>query len=382
MFQQRGLQAVISRILGASLVAAGMSLWPAHAEATEPHVVKNPYQGVNWERVTPFIANLHSHTVYSDGRAEPEQLIRNYAEAGYHILAITDHDNYHTTRSGERETAPAHETTWPWTKWIEAQPSKTWERDGVETSAFFPDLGNQGMLAVRGNELTSDPHIVSLFNPCGFTDRIRVPNADHDRERFACVEKMGGLAYWAHPAHYVPGGHWADRGFSWDEGIEHFGSLIAEYGSVLGIELQLGGQRELEEQLFDRLLAAYYRDHNIWIKGSDDTHGTAVPQNATLTIILAEELTEPSVRHALENGHALVGSRVDVFPVLRKITVDEEAKTISLDIDHHDAVTWNKNGEVLGERESVDYSKMRDAILRFEIQVGDAVFYSQAFYID
>ena len=387
MFLQRSWKAVASMILGASLVAGAMA-WPAHAESARPRVVKNPYGNVNWDRVSPFIANLHSHTVYSDGRAEPEQLIRNYAEAGYHILAITDHDNYHTTRRGERKTTPTHETTWPWTKWIEERPSKIWEREGVETSAFFPGLGERGMLAIRGNELTTDPHIVSLFNPCGFTKRIRVPNAEHDRKRFARVGEAGGLAYWAHPAHYVPGGPWADRGFPWDKAIEYFGSLIAEFDSLLGIELQLLRQGpdhpKLEAELFDRLLDAYYRDHDVFIKGSDDTHEVSVPENvrATLTVVLAEELTEPSVRHALENGHTLVGSRVDVFPVLNRVAVDEDAKTIVLDIDYHDGVTWIKNGKTHTEGESIDYSEMEDAILRFEVKAGEAVFYSQAFYID
>ncbi len=364
------------------LVAVGLLAGAVQAETSVPRVAKNPYAHVDWQAVQAFVANLHSHTLYSDGRAEPEQLIHNYAQAGYHILAITDHDNYHTTRSGERQTEPTHETTWPWTRWIEQEPSQVWQRNGVETSAFYPQFGEHGMLAIRGNELTSDPHMVSLFNECGFTERIRIPNREHDRERFGCVQELGGLAYWAHPAHYVPGGHWADRGFSWEEGLEHFGSLITEYDSTLGIELQLGSQRELEEELFDRLLAAYYRDHDLFIKGSDDTHGTSVPATATLTLVLAEELTEPAVRRALENGHKFVGSRVDTFPVFRGITVDEQAHTISVDIQGHDGITWIKDGHVHHQGGTLDYGQMRDAIVRFEVQVDEVKFYSQAFYIE
>lgn len=366
----------------ALLIVVGLLAGGLQAETSAPRVAKNPYANVDWQAVQHFVANLHSHTVYSDGRAEPEQLIHNYAQAGYHILAITDHDNYHTTRSGERETEPTPETTWPWTRWIDQEPGQVWQRNGVETSAFYPELGEQGMLAIRGNELTSDPHMVSLFNECGFTERIRVPNREHDRERFARIRELGGLAYWAHPAHYVPGGHWADRGFSWEEGLDHFGSLIVENDSVLGIELQLGGQRELEEELFDRLLAAHYRDHDLFIKGSDDTHGTSVPETGTLTIVLAEELTEPAVRRALEDGHKFVGSRVATFPVFRGITVDEDAKTISLDIQNHTGVTWIKDGEVHHEGETIAYGAMRDAILRFEVHMDEVKFYSQAFYID
>ena len=49
-----------------------------------------------------YKANLHSHSNLSDGRLTPEELIRAYREAGYSILAITDHEaSYdHTAASG------------------------------------------------------------------------------------------------------------------------------------------------------------------------------------------------------------------------------------------------------------------------------------------
>lgn len=363
------------------VVAVAVLLVAGAAPASTPRVVKNPYGSMDWDRVTAYVANLHAHTVYSDGRAEPEALIRMYAAAGYDILAITDHDNYHITRSSERATAPTTRTTWPWTRWLDAQPESIWEQDGVESAAFYPSLGRRGMVAIRGNELTAHPHIVSLFNGCGFAERVRLPDPDHDRRRFACVEAQGGLAFWAHPAMYVPGGRWADRGLSWDQAIAHFGEFIAAFDSVLGLEMQLGRERRLEEQLFDRLLAAYYRDHDLFIMGSDDTHATEVAADATLTIVLAEELTGPSVRHALENGHMFVGSRVDVLPVFQRIDVDAEAMTITLDILHHDSITWIKNGVVHGHGESIGYAAMRDAIVRFEVTADGAVFYSQAFHI-
>jgi hypothetical protein len=382
MLQRANRLVLVSVFLAFSLVASLVGLSSSRADTSQPRVVKNPYAGVNWDRVQHFKANLHAHTVYSDGRAEPCELIRNYATAGYQILAITDHDNVHTTRDGERETAPTHETTWPWTKWIDEQPSQVWKRDGVETSAFYPGLGERGMLAIRGNELTCDPHIVSLFNECGFTERHRVPHVERDRERLDCVQNKRGLAYWAHPAHYVPGGSWADRGFPWDEGIKHFGSLIAEYDRLLGIELQWGRQAELEEELLDKLLAAYYRDHDLFIMGSDDTHGTSVSGRATITIVLAEELTGPSVRRAFENGHTFVGSRAETLPVFRRITVDEDAKTIRLEIQNHDGITWIRDGKPHHEGPSIDYSGMKDAMLRFRVKVGEVVFLSQAFYIN
>ncbi|MFO7775886.1 MAG: PHP domain-containing protein [Candidatus Hydrogenedentota bacterium] len=378
MMAQRLVQATRILVMFSLLLAAGLGV-TVLAQAEDAEVLKNPYAEVNWEQVNQYKANLHSHTVKSDGRALPEELIYNYAEAGYDVLAITDHDNYHTTREGEPETTPTTDTTWPWTEWIEEEPSETWEREGMETSAFYPDLGESGMLAIRGNELTTHPHIASLFNDCGWPDRDQT-----DDERMSCVQDKNAIAYWAHPAIYVPGGRWEDNvvDASWDEAVEYFAHYITEYDCLIGIEMQLGGRREREEELLDRLLAEYYRDHDVFIKGSDDTHATSVAEDATLTIVLAEELTDDAMRHALENGHNFVGSRVDVLPVFNAITVDEDAKVISLDIDNHEGIVWIANGERNHEGESIEYAGMEDTVLRFEVDAGGAVFYSQAFYID
>lgn len=38
-----------------------------------------------------FKANLHTHTTNSDGKFTPEEILRLYSEAGYDVLAFTDH---------------------------------------------------------------------------------------------------------------------------------------------------------------------------------------------------------------------------------------------------------------------------------------------------
>ena len=46
-----------------------------------------------------FRGNLHTHTLWSDGLAFPEQAVRLYAENGYDFLALSDHDVY---QAGEK----------------------------------------------------------------------------------------------------------------------------------------------------------------------------------------------------------------------------------------------------------------------------------------
>lgn len=381
--------AVMATALAAIAGVAGV----AQAEEAGPRVVKNPYADVNWDEVTAFKANFHSHSVLSDGRAEPDELIHMYAEAGYAILAISDHDSGYNHREGERDViakyvhrdehdrVPTAETSWPWTRWIDEEPSKIWVYRGIESSAFYPDLGEQGMLAIRGAELSSHPHTSSLFSPCGWPHRNLT-----DEERLACVAAHDGLTYWAHPTHYVPGGPWEGRFFdepSWEEAVAYFGEYIVEHDVKLGFEVRDTGDRlDRDRELFDRLLAAYYPEHDIFIEGSDDNHSTSVSDNASLTIVLAEELTEPAIRHALTNGHKFAGSRTEVYPQFRGIEVDEQANTITLDIENYEQITWIRDGAEYSTGTTLDYSEMEQTVLRFEVEQGGATFLSQGFYVE
>ncbi len=343
-------------------------------------VVKNPYADIDWDRVNQYLANFHCHTIKSDGRAEPDELIYMYADGGYDILAIADHDNYYVARSGERDPGPTSETTWPWTRWIDEQPSQIWTRGEMETSAFYPDLGSRGMLAVRGNELSTNPHLVSLFNDCGFADANQT-----DEDRMGCIEAKGGLAFWAHPALYVPPHPWQHLfNSSLEEALAYYGDYLVRYDGLLGIEFN---QNDLDVRMsesitiWDELLKRHYQDQDIFAFGNDDSHDTSLHERAVLTIVLAEDLTEEAVREALQRGQTFVGRRVDTYPRINSIEVDEEQNLIVVDIDNQDKITWIKDSQVYHVGNSIDYSDMDDAVLRFEITSANQIFYSQAFLI-
>ena len=44
--------------------------------------------------VTYYKANLHCHTVHSDGKLTPQEVKKLYQERGYSIIAFTDHRHY------------------------------------------------------------------------------------------------------------------------------------------------------------------------------------------------------------------------------------------------------------------------------------------------
>jgi len=204
----------------------------------------------------------------------------------------------------------------------------------------------------------------------------------------SCIRDKDGLAFWAHPTFYVPGGSWEERFFLWEtmeEAADHYANYIIGYQSTLGIEFTprgLGRELDISMKLLDTMLGRHYPDHDIFIVGNDDTHQTYVDDNALHNIILAEELTEESIKYALRNGHSIVARRIEGDPPrFNRIEVDEEGHQIVVDIDRADKITWIKNGQKYATGNTIDYSGFPEAVLRFEFVSGGETFYSQAFYI-
>jgi hypothetical protein len=101
--------------------------------------IVNPYTAVNWTTTNHFKANFHTHTTQSDGKLSPEEVITAYHDAGYQILALTDHSK----------------NTWSWTKWIDAEPMTR-----SSSTEYYPSLF---MLAVSGIEPSNSHHFGAFF---------------------------------------------------------------------------------------------------------------------------------------------------------------------------------------------------------------------------
>ena len=93
--------------------------------------------------------DLHTHSTRSDGRGAPEQVMREAAEAGLDVVALTDHD----TSSGWPEAAatcaemgiefvPGIEVT---TRAIIARGDGTFEKFSVHMLAYFVDPEERGL---------------------------------------------------------------------------------------------------------------------------------------------------------------------------------------------------------------------------------------------
>ena len=53
--------------------------------------ISSPYDGIDWDNINQYKADLHSHTDASDADQTIEENVKSHYDLGYQILAISDH---------------------------------------------------------------------------------------------------------------------------------------------------------------------------------------------------------------------------------------------------------------------------------------------------
>lgn len=272
-------------------------LLTAGLAAAQNTLVVNPYEGVDWDAFVQYKANLHTHTTESDGRMDPSQVIDEYHQRGYDILALTDHNR----------------NTWPWTD-------------------FGRDPAELGMLAISGNELSRHHHTGSLF--C----ELETDEGDHEaalRE----VAQLGGLAILYHPGRYWEPAEDAPNAVPADA-LERYVGLFSRHQHLLGMEIINAGNRYPHDRLlWDALLAEMMPGRPIHAFVNDDMHSIGA-LGRDWSVYPLPELTEDALREALVTGafysasvstHPGDDRSVEGTPVIRRIAHDEDAGTITVE---------------------------------------------------
>lgn len=136
----------------------------------------------------PLCFNFHMHTVYSDGKLQPEELIEQAIALGLKGLAITDH---HTV--GGYQVAR---------RWLE-----NWRLRNPQLENSTPSLWSG--VEVNAQLLNTEVHILGYAfdpaHPClqPYLQRKTTRGDDYCAARaIAAIHQAGGLAVLAHPARY------------------------------------------------------------------------------------------------------------------------------------------------------------------------------------
>jgi hypothetical protein len=321
----------ILRITG-SLFQAFLILFLSSCNPT--YVIDNPYKNVDWKNHKQYKANFHTHTTCSDGRLNPHTVVDRYAELGYTILAITDHNL----------------VTYPWTAFEGLGESKKSAQRFANEPETMPqefDFGNRdpsslGIIAIQANELSRHHHMGSLFNGHnGPAYEEEISYEITERQSLKAVADSNGIAMLYHPGRY-------------NQTVDWYVSLYNDFPHLIGQELYNQGDRyPTDRQLWDSILTITMPDRPVWGYSNDDMHA-ADHIGRNWNMLLLSELTPDQVRKGMEQGlsyyvYAPQGHSGSEPPQIQSIEVNQQKGIIKIHAERFDTIQWIANGAVVGE---------------------------------
>ena len=239
-----------------------------------------------------FKANLHSHSVLSDGHLTPEEMVKAYREHGYSILAITDHE------------APYDHTDLTTTDFLLLTGYEVYIRP--RPNCEYDPFGSE----IHMNLLARDPHNTAFigYDPasCKYMPKEvaktrekvgdlqpRQYNREYINRFIRTANENGYLVTYNHPC-------WSMES---EEDILSYEGLFS---------LEIFNSASMKDNGFESNMSLFdkFQRHGkfIYCHGADDNHNH-FPMNHPLcdsfqswTMIMAEELNYPAVIEALEKG--------------------------------------------------------------------------------
>ena len=249
-----------------------------------------------------YKANLHCHTILSDGKLTPEQVKDAYKEHGYSVLCITDHEH------------PFDHTDLSDPDFVMLTGYEAYIRGKNHNYRTDPE--------VHINLFARDPHNVKFIN---FEERSC--KYVKDPEELAALIKVGSSAPREYTVEYInefvktakEHGYICSHNHSaWSmEPVE----MIAAYRGFFSMEMynyssELLNRMEYNASIYDRLLLDGVR---IFCHAADDNHNKmpfdhpACDSFGGYTMIMADELSYDSIFSALENGSFYASSGPEIF---------------------------------------------------------------------
>lgn len=252
-----------------------------------------------------YKANLHCHSVLSDGNYTPEQLKTTYKNLGYSIVAYTDHDiliphddltdeSFLALHGFEVEVNEDGEQPWDMRKcchicFIGLEPDNItqpcWHR-----SAYLFGNAPKYRDMVRYDE--KEPDYIRHYSSEGITDIMQT------------AREKGFFVTYNHPT-------WSKEDYSNYMGYKGMHAFEMFNGGCI-----VGGFDEYNPRVYDDILTGGQR---IFCIGADDNHNFHSPDSrqfdsgCAYTMIMAERLDYRTVTKALENGDFYASEGPEIY---------------------------------------------------------------------
>jgi hypothetical protein len=283
----------------------------------------------------------------------------------------------------------------------------------------------------------NNAHVNSWFVDYG--DGLLGGTSDYETP-IKAVDELGGLSVINHPGEYTNARDEDCTADAYDYNdsmykyyIDKFTNLLVTYDSCIGIDINSKGdsRTRYDRKLWDILLQKVTpTGRNVFAVATSDAHSTGAAYTG-YTRMLMPENTSANLQACMANGEFFAASRclgnhdelviyadylakngtpeakaamedvvarqakdynakyeadyVTEAPVVNKVTVDDTADTIALDVSGEWCVRWIANGKTIawGDKLALDdYSEDIGSYVRAEIFGEGGITYTQAFLID
>lgn len=234
-----------------------------------------------------YKADLHTHSVFSDGQVLPKFRVQEAWQDGLDIMAMTDHLEARSNEATFYEYLKEYtdKPYLPKTKVFEAEKQMLDLNFSVKEAQ--KEAGKFGMVIIPGTEISRSGEKVGHFNALFTTDNNLIYDAD------PIVAMRNAKAQGAFVMHNHPGWRRVNIDFTETEKIAY------EEGLIDGVEVM--NSKEFYPGIIDRV-----RERKLFIAANSDIHfSTANDYRLTgvsrpMTIVMAKDKSLESIREALD----------------------------------------------------------------------------------
>ncbi len=248
-----------------------------------------------------LVADLHQHTVFSDGSVWPDIRVREAIFDGVDVISLTEHIEYQP----HKEDIP--------------HPDRNRSYEVAREYAEGKDL-----IVINGAEITRSM-------PPGHANAIFITDAnklilDDPVEVFREAKRQGAFTFWNHP--------------NWTAQRKNGISQLTDMHRQLISEELLDGIEVVNETTYSDEALTIAQDNGLTVMATSDIHGLVdwlfkIPDGGhrPVTLIFAKQRTESSIKEALEAGRTvawyknnLIGNADNIQPLIESSLKLREAK--------------------------------------------------------
>ena len=251
------------------------------ARAPRPRVITIPDVGPlpHGKLYKVLKGDFHMHTLFSDGHVMPNARVQEAVLNGFDCISITDHIEHRPYLGGNS-----------------VKLAENNDDHNIAYTMAKPEADKNSLILIQGTEITKRTMPPGHFNALFIKDANKIADVVDDwKKMLAVATDQGGFVFWNHPGWVAPNSGGLATGVPMSFTEEH--EDVQKKGHLHGIEVFNGSSHY-------PIVSDWCNEFDLGLVGVSDAHASDLAQygmsnlRRPMTLILAEERTEASIREA------------------------------------------------------------------------------------